>query len=58
MSRDHNTAEAYRNNRVGPILRASSITSGVIDARGKTIRGRRFASTTSAHTCASTPTAN
>jgi toluene monooxygenase system protein D len=26
------TAEAYRNNRVGPVLRASSITSAVIEA--------------------------
>ncbi|AKM42998.1 monooxygenase [Burkholderia contaminans FFH2055] len=31
MSHD-NTADAYRNNRVGPILRASSITAGVIEA--------------------------
>ncbi|QYY29584.1 MULTISPECIES: MmoB/DmpM family protein [Cupriavidus] len=43
MSKDHNTAEAYRNNRVGPVLRASSITSGVIEAAqednpGKEIR--------------------
>ena len=28
----HNTANAYRNNRVGPILRASDITEGVIEA--------------------------
>ncbi|HJW23945.1 MAG TPA: MmoB/DmpM family protein [Rhodocyclaceae bacterium] len=27
-----NTANAYRNNRVGPILRASDITEGVIEA--------------------------
>ncbi|CAD6563357.1 MmoB/DmpM family protein [Paraburkholderia sabiae] len=38
-----NTAEAYRNNRVGPVLRASSITAGVIEAAhvdnpGRTIR--------------------
>jgi toluene monooxygenase system protein D len=26
------TTEAYRNNRVGPVLRASSITSGVVEA--------------------------
>lgn len=26
------TADAYRNNRVGPVLRASSITAGVIEA--------------------------
>jgi toluene monooxygenase system protein D len=26
------TADAYRNNRVGPILRASEITEGVIEA--------------------------
>ncbi|ADG20658.1 MmoB/DmpM family protein [Paraburkholderia sp. BR13439] len=37
------TAEAYRNNRVGPVLRASSITAGVIEAAhednpGKVIR--------------------
>lgn len=37
------TAEAYRNNRVGPVLRASAITEGVIEAAkednpGKTIR--------------------
>jgi toluene monooxygenase system protein D len=31
MSHD-NTANAYRNNRVGPVLRASSITAGVIEA--------------------------
>ncbi len=31
MSTD-NTAHAYRNNRVGPVLRASSITAGVIEA--------------------------
>nr|AAG40797.1 Tbc2D monooxygenase [Burkholderia cepacia] len=38
-----NTAEAYRNNRVGPVLRASIITAGVIEAAqednpGKSIR--------------------
>ncbi|WP_028215560.1 MmoB/DmpM family protein [Paraburkholderia mimosarum] len=38
-----NTAEAYRNNRVGPVLRASSITASVIEAAhednpGKAIR--------------------
>jgi toluene monooxygenase system protein D len=38
-----NVAEAYRNNRVGPVLRASPITAGVIEAAeednpGKTIR--------------------
>lgn len=37
------TADAYRNNRVGPVLRASSITAAVIEAAeednpGKTIR--------------------
>lgn len=37
------TAEAYRNNRVGPVLRASDITEGVIEAAqednpGKDIR--------------------
>lgn len=37
------TAEGYRNNRVGPVLRASEITEGVIDAArednpGKEIR--------------------
>ena len=42
MSNDR-TAEAYRNNRVGPVLRASAITAGVIEAAqednpGKTIR--------------------
>lgn len=36
-------AEAYRNNRVGPVLRSSEITEGVIEAArednpGKTIR--------------------
>ena len=31
MSNDK-TAEAYRNNRVGPILRASGITAGVVEA--------------------------
>jgi toluene monooxygenase system protein D len=43
MSQDKTTANAYRNNRVGPVLRASSITAGVIDAAeednpGKDIR--------------------
>jgi toluene monooxygenase system protein D len=38
-----NTADAYRNNRVGPVLRASSITSAVVEAAqednpGKEIR--------------------
>lgn len=42
MSNDK-TAQAYRNNRVGPVLRASSITAAVIEAAeednpGKTIR--------------------
>ena len=42
MSTDR-TAEAYRNNRVGPVLRASSITAAVIEAAqednpGKDIR--------------------
>ena len=42
MSNDK-TADAYRNNRVGPVLRASSITAGVIEAAqednpGKEIR--------------------
>ncbi|MDE2372002.1 MAG: MmoB/DmpM family protein [Burkholderiales bacterium] len=37
------TADGYRNNRVGPVLRASSITAGVIEAAqednpGKEIR--------------------
>jgi len=37
------TADAYRNNRVGPVLRASEITEGVIEAAqednpGKEIR--------------------
>ena len=37
------TADAYRNNRVGPVLRASAITAGVIEAAqednpGKEIR--------------------
>jgi toluene monooxygenase system protein D len=31
MSND-NTADAYRNNRVGPVLRASGITEGVVEA--------------------------
>ncbi|HUN90498.1 MAG TPA: MmoB/DmpM family protein [Burkholderiaceae bacterium] len=40
---DRKTAEAYRNNRVGPVLRASEITAGVIEAArednpGKEIR--------------------
>jgi len=39
----HTTANAYRNNRVGPVLRASDITEGVIEAAhednpGKDIR--------------------
>ncbi|MCC4114984.1 MmoB/DmpM family protein [Aromatoleum toluclasticum] len=38
-----NTADGYRNNRVGPVLRLSEITEGVIEAArednpGKTIR--------------------
>ena len=42
MSNDK-TADAYRNNRVGPVLRASAITAGVIEAAqednpGKAIR--------------------
>lgn len=42
MSKD-STANAYRNNRVGPVLRACSITAGVIEAAeednpGKEIR--------------------
>lgn len=32
MSNTDRTADAYRNNRVGPVLRASSITAGVIEA--------------------------
>ncbi len=37
------TSEAYKNNRVGPVLRSSDITEGVIEAAhednpGKTIR--------------------
>ena len=40
---DTNTAQAYRNNRVGPVLRASPLTEAVIEAAqednpGKTIR--------------------
>ena len=40
---DTKTADAYRNNRVGPILRASPLTSAVIEAAeednpGKVIR--------------------
>jgi toluene monooxygenase system protein D len=40
---DTTTAEAYRNNRVGPVLRASPLTAAVIEAAeednpGKTIR--------------------
>jgi toluene monooxygenase system protein D len=40
---DPKTAEAYKNNRVGPVLRASGITSAVIEAAhednpGKEIR--------------------
>lgn len=43
MSTTDRTADAYRNNRVGPVLRASSITAGVIEAAeednpGKNIR--------------------
>ncbi len=43
MSTSDRTADAYRNNRVGPVLRASSITAGVIEAAeednpGKNIR--------------------
>ena len=39
----NDTANAYRNNRVGPVLRAGPITAGVIEAAeednpGKTIR--------------------
>ena len=42
MSKD-NTGEAYRNNRVGPVLRASSLTAAVVEAAeednpGKVIR--------------------
>lgn len=42
MNKDK-TADAYRNNRVGPVLRAGSITAGVIEAAeednpGKVIR--------------------
>lgn len=42
MSKD-STADAYRNNRVGPVLRACGITAGVIEAAeednpGKEIR--------------------
>ena len=42
MTKD-STADAYRNNRVGPVLRACSITAGVIEAAeednpGKPIR--------------------
>lgn len=29
---NHTGAEAYRNNRVGPVLRSSEITEGVIEA--------------------------
>ena len=40
---DTTTAEAYRNNRVGPVLRAGPLTAAVIEAAeednpGKTIR--------------------
>ncbi len=40
---DTTTGEAYRNNRVGPVLRASPLTAAVIEAAeednpGKTIR--------------------
>jgi toluene monooxygenase system protein D len=40
---EQRTADAYRNNRVGPVLRSSDITEGVIEAAhednpGKTIR--------------------
>ena len=40
---DTNTAQAYRNNRVGPVLRASPLTEAVIEAAqednpSKTIR--------------------
>ena len=39
----HTTADGYRNNRVGPVLRASEITEGVVEAArednpGKEIR--------------------
>ena len=42
MTKD-STAQAYRNNRVGPVLRACSITAGVVEAAeednpGKDIR--------------------
>lgn len=42
MTQD-STAQAYRNNRVGPVLRACSITAGVVEAAeednpGKDIR--------------------
>ena len=32
MSNDRSTADAYRNNRVGPVLRACGITAGVVEA--------------------------
>jgi hypothetical protein len=32
MSHDQATADAYRNNRVGPVLRACGITSSVVEA--------------------------
>ena len=40
---NQNVADGYRNNRVGPVLRASEITEGVIEAAqednpGKTIK--------------------
>ncbi len=40
---EQRTADGYRNNRVGPVLRSSDITEGVIEAAqednpGKTIR--------------------
>lgn len=41
MSKD-NTREAYRNNRVGPVLRASGITAGVIEAAEEDNPGKQI----------------
>ncbi|KAB0583923.1 monooxygenase [Ideonella dechloratans] len=41
MSQDK-TAEAYRNNRVGPVLRASPITSAVIEAAEEDNPGKQI----------------
>ncbi|MCO5975447.1 MmoB/DmpM family protein [Ideonella oryzae] len=39
---DTKTAEAYRNNRVGPVLRASPITSAVIEAAEEDNPGKQI----------------